>query len=228
MSANESVAVLLAGRAAVYRVVQNLLGNEPNKETLRQIIDQDTQKVLTLFSQGSDEYQQALRSLFSILEENLKDEPAFLNQLENNFTRLFVGPGKVEADPWESVYLRKDAALFQPSTLEVRKAYVTQGFIPQQYPNVADDHIALELDFMTRVAEEADAAFATDNNIATQKYLNASRDFLTQHLLVWAPSFAKTLREAQHSYFYRNVGNLLEAFLPLDLQALEEILATLD
>jgi TorA maturation chaperone TorD len=232
MDEAENIQVVLAGRGGVYRILQNLMGNEPNRETLENLVGQASRDVLSLFAAGEGEYQTALTALFAVAEECLRDggdgtkDAGVPEQLPNAFTRLFVGPGNTEAPPWESLYLTNDGALFQPSTLEVRKAYVAQGFIPQSYPHVADDHLALELDFMARLAEKALEAFSAGGQVGSERakaLLSASQAFLRGHLLKWVPTFATKLREAKHSYFYKEVVNLLETFLSIDLQAIEEV-----
>jgi TorA maturation chaperone TorD len=222
-----SVSILLAGRAGVYRILQNILGNEPSEETLSQLEDTAARDVLSLFA-TEGEYGQILDALFTESAIRRLDGPDAIERLNNEFTALFVGPGKVEADPWESFYLSRDNTLFQSITLEVRKAYVAQGFIPQRYPNVADDHVALELDFMTRLAERLASAFETHDSRATADYRFASESFIREHLINWVPAFANALRKAKHARFYHKAGDLLEAFLPIDLRALSEIQEVLE
>jgi TorA maturation chaperone TorD len=106
---------------------------------------------------------------------------------------LFVGPGRVEANPWESTYVSSDNTIFQKVTLEVRKAFVSQELLPAAYPNVADDHIALELDFMAALAGRADDAYRAADCQKFRTALEASRDFLDKHDV--DELFADTLSE---------------------------------
>jgi TorA maturation chaperone TorD len=226
---SENLEVLLVSRAAVYRTLQNLLGNEPSDESLAQLVGAPSREVLGLFS-FDEGYRQALTTLFSAVTNGLgapEDTAAFVDTLSCCFTRLFVGPGSLEAAPWESLYVSREGVLFQPSTLEVRKTYVAQGFIPRQYPHVADDHLALELDFMSKLAERSAEAYQTGDYDLAEKNLVASREFLEQHLLVWAPAFVAALRAAPHAGFYGKAGDLLAAWLPVDHRALYEMLETL-
>jgi TorA maturation chaperone TorD len=227
-STEKSVSILLAGRAGVYRILQNLLGNEPSEEALQQLKSAAAHDVLSLFATEEGEYKQALDVLLAEAAVCCSGGAEAIERLSNGFTALFVGPGKVEADPWESFYLSRDNTLFQSITLEVRKAYVAQGLLPQAYPHVADDHVALELDFMARLAERLEDAFESNDSHKASEYLLASESFAREHLINWIPAFAEVLGKAQHSYFYREAGNLLVAFLPIDLQVLEEIRVVLE
>jgi TorA maturation chaperone TorD len=174
---------------------------------------------------GESDYKKNVDDLLNTARASFKAEDGanFLDGLSNDFTRLFVGPGKMEADPWESLHLSKENVLFQAVTLEVRRSYVASGFIPQSYPNVADDHIALELDFMAALANRAQDAYQEADIEKTRIALVASRDFLDEHLLVWVPSFAERLARAKHSQFYGKAGAVLNVFLPIDRLLVDEL-----
>jgi TorA maturation chaperone TorD len=223
MCTEDSVAIVLAGRVAVYRICQNLLGNEPTAEALSELSNAQTFEVLSLFSQGSEDYQATLNTLVKLTTEELKNEDMFIDRLSESFTHLFVGPNKLEVDPWESVYRSTDYNLFQPSTLEVRKAYVAQNLIPSAYPAVPDDHLAIELDFMARLAEKLLVSFEAKEAEVAKGLIAASEAFLDKHLLTWVPAFTAAFKEAKHGFFYREVAEYLSSFLPIDQKLLCEV-----
>ena len=223
MDTKETTEVALMGRTGVYRILQNVFGNEPNQETIQLFIREEGQAVLNQLSEVSEEYQLALGMVFQVIEKGLEDESGFINILSNDFTRLFVGPGPTEAGPWESAYLNIDGALFQQSTLKVRQAYVAQGMIPSSYPNAADDHIGIELDFMANLAEKMANANRTVDIEVMRSTLASSELFLDEHLLIWVPLFTDRLKNARHGSFYGTVADLLSIFLKLDRLLLEEI-----
>jgi len=224
----DSISILLAGRAGIYRVLQNTLGNEPTVDTLEQLGSESTKYVLSLFLDGNEVLSGAIKSLMSVVEECLHDKDLALDRLSNGFTRLFVGPGKVEADPWESYYCDKEGTILKKETLDVRKAYAAQGLLPVSYPSVSDDHIALELDFLASLAGRAEAAYETGDIEAACDALKASNSFLREHLAAWVSVFAEAVNNARHSYFYKEVAYTLSAFLPIDLDAISELLAVLE
>jgi len=113
--------------------------------------------------------------------------------------------------------------LFQRSTLEVRNFYRSQGFIPAEYPHVADDHLAIELDFMAQLAlRMLEAAQANDEEVYKNS-LVASREFLDEHLLKWVPQYVVDLQEEQ-AVFYPLVVRALQLFLQKDAGLLRAIL----
>ena len=68
-------------------------------------------------------------------------------ELRDDYTRLFIGPGKVLAPPWESPYIQKERVIFQVDTLKVREWYQRYGLESIRKYKEPDDHIGLELAF---------------------------------------------------------------------------------
>ena len=108
-----------------------------------------------------------------------------LGQLRSVYTKLFIGPAKLPAPPWESVYATGEPLLFQESTLAVREAYRRAGYAAAGYPHEADDHLAVELDFMATLASDARAAYEAGDKGRSADLLSVQRDFLREHLLAW-------------------------------------------
>ena len=67
-------------------------------------------------------------------------------------TRLFLGPGKVLAAPWESVHFTEERLVFQQQTLQVRGWYSRFGLEVIKLHQEPDDHIGLELEFLAHLA----------------------------------------------------------------------------
>lgn len=158
----------------------------------------------------------------------------FLGQLEHSedaeahrreYMRLFVGPAKLAAPPWESVYAEQGRSLFTATTLEVRNAYRAMGMLPAAYPQVADDHLAIELSFMARLAEQMDQTADGGDEQGYGRAHDASEAFLDQHLLKWidryAADIAQGAKEADGS-LYPSMAQALAVFLRADRCALEE------
>ena len=220
----DSTQIILSARAGVYRTLQNVFGNEPTTDMLEQITGSAVKSVLSFFDNDMDVYRESIDRLFASAEECLKGGSEALSKLEGRFTRLFVGPGGTEGIPWESYYLSTDKMLFQKEALEVRKAYIEQKLIPRSYPNVSDDHIAIELDFLAKLAERAEGAWNAGDAAETLKGLTASEEFLRDHLAKWVGPFRHALGKAKHgAAFYYEAAFALESFIPIDLDVIAEI-----
>ncbi len=199
----------LTARWYLYALFQNLLGNEPSVEQFQAI---DTDVVVNAWQIMFSDEEADLPACFLSL---VKD--ADISALKTQYTRFFIGPNKLDAPPWESIYTSNAPMLFTKETLDVRNLYRSQGFITAEYPRVADDHIAIELDFMSKLAERA-----INEDDATET-LKASLMFLEDHLLKWVPKYVDHLNE-QDALFYPKIASVLFLFIQKDAEKLSAIL----
>ena len=137
--------------------------------------------------------------------------------------RLFVGPQKLIAPPWESVYRSHQGLLFQESTLTIREIYRKQGFQAEGYPRVADDSLALELDFMGRMAEKSLAALANAQDAELAETLAVQESFVRVHLLFWVPKMMERMSSSEFRLFYPQMTKVLLSFLELDLELVQDM-----
>ncbi len=145
----------------------------------------------------------------------------------SEYTRLFIGPAKLPAPPWESVYVLKERLIFQESTLKVRQCYLNYNFLPVHYRSEPDDHIALELDFMYNLSSLLEISFQEGKMRRASEILKDQKDFLEEHLLVWVPQFVSDLKTSTSHPLYRGVADMLNEFLQVDSTVIDEILDTL-
>lgn len=145
-----------------------------------------------------------------------------LEKLKDEYTRLFIGPNKLPAPPWESVYTNEGNLLFQKSTLKIRQTYLDEGLLPAEYPHVADDHLAIELDFMLRLIQK----LSTEDLevMAALSNLQTEERFLQEHLLTWVPLFEKAMVEKGESHFYAAAARLLNRFIQEDFSMTRELI----
>lgn len=115
---------------------------------------------------------------------------ARLSQLEAEYTYLFLGPGKLPAPLWESVYVTGRNEVCTEETLAVRQAYRINGFSTDGFPFVAEDHIAVELAFMASLSK---SAFDASEREAFERAADAQDRFLDDHLNRWVKSFAERM-----------------------------------
>lgn len=222
----EAVEVLLSNRTFLYALFHKVFGREPDAELLNILTSDATVESFSLLSETDGDI---MSRAAKFLEEVKADQadPAFVGEVKDEYTRLFIGPTKLVAPPWESVYCGKEGMLFQESTLEVREFYKSFGFLPQGYPRVADDSLALELDFMSRLAAKALEALQTGEEAALKRYVAGADLFLTAHLIVWIPKFMEKMTESPSNVLYPQLCLILEDFLKKDQPVLKEILSVL-
>lgn len=212
---DDSMELLLSNRRFLYTLLARAFASEPDGTLLGVVMDERTGDECALL----DGDEGAGRRLWRVLaDEAAADED---DRLRSEYTRLFLGPEKLPAPPWESVYVNGEPLLFQESTLVVREAYRRSGYVSAGYPREADDHVAIELDFMATLAAKTCEAAAGDRGA-----LEAQRAFLEEHLLAWIDSFAERLGSCDTvSGFYPSFARLAALACRRDAGVLKELLA---
>ena len=135
-------------------------------------------------------------------------DPEQLDALPWDFNRLFVGPGEMLAAPWESVYRSKTKLTFQEPTLQVRELYEQFGVQAPAVHREPDDHLGLELAFVATLSDLAARAAAAGDVAQLPRCFEAQRDFLQDHLLVWAPACLALVEKHAETDYYRGAALL--------------------
>lgn len=221
-SKREIQEVILANRIYLYTLTHTLFGGEPNKELLEQLATEHTALAWSLLSTEEGDLFEQMSEFTQGLQKKIQEEH-FKESVKREYTKLMIGPGRLIAYPWASMYLGKEKMLFLESTVEARRTYKKYGFLPAAYLQVADDHLAIELHFMAKMSERAKEAFEQENLEEMHKVLEGQKDFLKDHLLKWITQYAKDMEKAESALLYAQYAQALEAFLRADLEVLESL-----
>ena len=137
-----------------------------------------------------------------------------METLKIDFTRLFLGPFKLLAPPYGSVYLENNMIMGE-STIDVRKFYEDEdlGIVIKDAP----DHIAMELEFMYYLVAKQTQATNEGNLRNIQLYEQKQKSFLCSHLGRWLPEFAENVQKNSQTEFYKKLANLTDIFVRKDL-----------
>ena len=223
----EAAELLLANRLYLYSLLHKSFGREPDAELLTLL---SAETAVNAFALLSAEKGDVLDRIGPFLESvrGKADDSAFLEDVKAEYMHLFVGPDKLVAPPWESVYRGEDGMLFQKVTLEVREIYRGFGLLPEGYPHVADDSLALELAFMAKLAERALEDLHNEDEVGLCRLIESSEEFLSRHLLLWIPKFLERMHKAQTQVLYPQLCVVLDAFLKRDRDTLQELRSALE
>lgn len=144
-----------------------------------------------------------------------------IESLSVDFSRLFIGPFKLLAPPYGSVYLDNSGKLMGDSTVDVKDIYRQDGL------NVSikdmPDHITIELEFMYFLIFKGIETVNISDFEKHSYFLQRQRFFLDTHLARWITDFTKNIAQNAQTEFYRNLGRITEQFVKDDLKYLRDI-----
>jgi putative dimethyl sulfoxide reductase chaperone len=161
------------------------------------------------FASASPEFTLALGCLQRWMEsvKGGLNDAAFAN-VRDDYTRLFVGPGRLQAAPWESVYTNKDRAVFQRETVNVKNWYRRFELTLASEYNEPADHVGLQFGFMAHLSELTIAAAGIRDGAEVKRLIAAQRGFLMQHALRWVPRWADDVIEHSRTDLFRGLASL--------------------
>ena len=140
-------------------------------------------------------------------------EQAELGQLLVEHARLFVGPFKLLAPPYGSVYLDNGEHLMGESTMDVRSRYRSEG-LDLAIREVCD-HISVELEFLHYlVCREGEAQHLEKAAVLRDRQVG----FLQAHLGRWLPDFSARVRKSSPTSVYARVAEISERFVGEEME----------
>ncbi len=216
--ATPDVAVLMDTRAQLYGMLARLFREEIDLATLREL-----QSMRFPASTGNAQVDEGYHQLFEYLRRAWDDS---VTELAIDYVSTFIGHGVngySAAYPYESVYTSERRLLMQEARAEVL-ATLRENELKRGTWNEAEDHIALELEFMQRMALRCAEALRDDAEDEAIAYVRTSYDFLENHLLNWVPMLVTDMRLHARTLFYQGLGQLLLGSITEDEAVLRELL----
>ena len=125
----------------------------------------------------------------------------------HDHARLFVGPGRLQAAPYESVHTSEEGLLFEAETLDVRAWYRHYGLSAPRVGREPDDHLGLELEFVATLATWALDALEAGRSEEAAVFAHGLRGFVEAHL-AWLPAYTALLAERAETDFHRGLAHL--------------------
>ncbi len=101
------------------------------------------------------------------------------------YNRLFVGPGKLLAPPYESAYRNAQGLVMQEETLLVRQFYLQAGIEVSSKNTIPDDHLGLELEFICYLLSREGERLQAGDTSTANRYAALYQEFCQQHILSW-------------------------------------------
>lgn len=220
----------LRARSIAYEILHTFLYREPQPELLIICAEHDLFGSFP-YADANDDIARGLGLIrgYLAVADPLGNEDD-LADLSWDFTELFVGPKAPTAPPWASFYLEPQQLLFQHTTLYARQLYRKYGLMAGSRLNEeADDHVALELEFLGRLAERS-ASLVEEGECdlaGFQELIDDQVEFVSGHVLRYMCKFVEVVERNARLGFYKGLTLVALGFLKEDLEYLRGLSETL-
>jgi len=203
----------LTGEALATGLLGKILYTYPEKAWLQSLADEDVFAEAP-FGNAQPDVQRGLALLQNWAEtvRGGMSSEAF-DELRVDYTRLMFAGDRVLAPPWESVYFSEERLIFQEQTMQVRALYRRFGVDASNHAHEPDDHIGLEFAFVAHLAHRARVALEQDEPVDFENLLAAQREFLSEHLLKWAPQWCELVQTQANTDFFRGIALFTKGIL---------------
>lgn len=181
----------MSAAAVYFGLIGPLLYNEPGLETVRMLKNEELFTELP-FAGDNPLAAEGQGQMAGWLAEGSAE--ALADQLKADYARLMAGVGRMPAPPWGSVYMDGDRLLFSEDTLHVRQYYERHGMKLKAKYAEPDDHIGLELEFLSYLLEQGKK--------------EAAEDFVEKFVAPWIFRWNEYVQKHARSDFYRGLANM--------------------
>lgn len=198
----------LESRGLIYQLLVDFLGRKPSLSLVAQWSRNGQMSVAAEMTEGGRELKRYLCSqepskLPHICEQEAREYKRLMHE---QLVRSFV--------PREAAML----GYAEDFCNVLSDVYTSAGIVFNKCNGEADDHIAIELEFMAVMHERM--LFNSFSIRSAMELLEIQEAFLEEHLLKWTPLFCEKLNTSTDSPLYLGLCHMLEEFLPMDLQML--------
>jgi len=221
---NKKHLVLATARKTIYSLLSSFYLELPDINMIKSIFEPEFEKriaeVASVFETG--EMKEGLNLISGFISE-FRDMPGeeTLRLISVDRTRMFRGLSEKYSPPppYESVY--REQRLSGQCTTEVVQFYHKMGVsLPAELPE-PPDYLGIEIDFMRHLCQNEEEAWGRGQAARAIEFLQASFDFLCQHLLRWAPQFCQKMVELCKLDFFKGLAKLTAGFLEYDSHLVE-------
>lgn len=204
MMEKERLRSIAENRSKTYWFLSSLYLIRPD----RTFLDDLRLRMVSLDEQSDQELARGLKTLGDALNDS--DTVQLAERLAVEFTRLFRGikENYGPPPPYESVY--RESGLVGEITLAVITRYLEAGFGTIDESAGPQDHIGVELKFMSLLCYKERNAWAQEQTDEAITSLKLQKRFLDEHLLCWVPSYCRRIQEETKESFYSGVAMLTE------------------
>lgn len=158
-----------------------------------------------------------LRSFAEAAQKRSEEGADLVTEVSVEFTRLFVGPPKPAAAPWETFYGAPDGSSvdvgFGRATVQMQHLLQQAGLTMSNENNQYADHMGIELLYASELARRiADGETGAADEGSARADLAS---FASEHPLAWIDAFIAAIDEAAPNGYFAGIVGLAKALFEL-------------
>lgn len=205
-------------RSTLYWFLSSLFLERPSADSLEQLNSQ-----LCARSNAPGDTGDPLLDELSAMLASETDLARFARELGIEHTRLFHGlkGGSALAPPYESVH--RESRLIGETTKAVVDAYATAGYQAIYEPAGPQDHLGVELRFVSLLCFDESQYWKAHDTVAVAENQSQQSDFLDKHILAWVPAYCNALERESDVRYYQIIAKLTSHALTRDRQLLRDL-----
>lgn len=164
---------------------------------------------LQLVSDSGKDATRLFHQAIQLLEDDA--DSTLLDELAADYAGIYLTHA-LHASPYESVWIDEEGLAMQEPMFQIRAIYQRHGLVAQDWRKRSDDHLVLQLQFVTHM-------MISGGNI------EETARFLDEHLLRWLPDFGSRVAARCATPFYAGLCAYTAAYVEELRDLMAEILA---
>lgn len=175
---------------------------EPNEECITDFWTKGILRNLPVSSNNPNFVKAASQLRASCQDSNFSGK-----SMHDDYSRLFTGRNKALAPAFESLY-RNHTPPGTHNSDTVSEFYKAYGWESKFKDNVSDDHLGVELLFLTLMIEKY---LEFDDEACRNEMGNEIKRFINKHILSWIREWNKDVQVHSRTLSFKGVGSLILA-----------------
>jgi putative dimethyl sulfoxide reductase chaperone len=194
---------ILKGYTMLLYFAGSMITYEPSEECIVDFLKNGIIKTLPVSSSNPNFVKAA-----SQLRQSCDDSGLCGRSLKEDYIRLFSRPEMKLAPAIESFYNKSPHDLTSNQSESASEFYNSYGWVSKFRGKVQDDHLGVELLFLTRLI---DKFLDMDDRVCRVEMRNEIVRFIDNHILSWVGQWNQKIQENSNTLTFRGIGSLILA-----------------
>lgn len=192
---------ILKGYNMLFYFAGSMIMHEPSEECIVDFWERGILRNLPVSSANPNFVRAA-----SQLRESFVDKILFGKRLHEDFLKLFSQNSPALAPAYESHYVKEANVGFNKP--HITEFYDSYGWKSKFKGKIADDHLGIELLFLTLLI---DKYLILDDDVCREEMRKEIKRFIRSHILSWVPMWNNQVQIHANTLSFKGIGNLILA-----------------